>query len=207
MTKDMRKIVEEGYEKGDYAGTFRISDKPNEMEESFLKKLVQLLPENPRILDFGCGTGVPFDKYLVKHGCGVTGVDISGKHIHLAKKNVPEAVFMKGDFSKIDIRKTFDAIVSFYAIFHIPREEHKELFLRMYTLLKDNGLVLVTLGTSGGRYSEEENWCGARMAWSNYGPETYREMLGEAGFRILEEAFEGRPGDEEYHFWVLARKE
>jgi 2-polyprenyl-3-methyl-5-hydroxy-6-metoxy-1,4-benzoquinol methylase len=77
MTKDMREIVEEGYEQGDYAGTFRITDKLNNMEEDFLKKLIRALPKNPHVLDFGCGVGVPFDKYLLEHGCKITGIDIS----------------------------------------------------------------------------------------------------------------------------------
>ncbi|MDD5529432.1 MAG: class I SAM-dependent methyltransferase [bacterium] len=201
----MRKIVEEGYEKGDYAGTFRISDKPNEMEEGFLKKLIKLLPKNPHILDFGCGIGVPFDKYLDDHGCKVTGIDISQKHINEAKKNVHNAKFIKGDFSKTDFQETFDAIISFYAIFHIPREEHKELFLNMADLLKKEGKILITLGTSGS-YGEEENWCGAKMVWSTYKPEMYKKLLDETGFKILEATFEGKQGDKEYHFWVLAQK-
>jgi len=201
----MRKIVEEGYEKGNYASTFRIFDKPNKMEEIFLKKLIKLLPKNPHILDFGCGIGVPFDKYLAEHGCKVTGIDISQKHINEAKKNVPKAKFIKGDFSKIDFQETFDAIISFYAIFHIPREEHKELFLKMFDLLKNNGKILITLGTNGG-YEEEEDWCDAKMAWSTYDPEIYKKILDETRFKILEATFEGQPGDKEYHFWVLAQK-
>lgn len=201
----MRRIVEEGYEKGDYAGTFRISDQPNKLQERFLNKLLKLLPEKPHILDFGCGTGVPFDKYLVQHGCSVVGVDIAQKHINEAKKHVPTAKFIRGDFSKIDFEKSFDAIISLYAIFHIPREEHEGLFLQMAGLLKENGKILITLGTSGG-YGEEEGWCGARMAWSTYDPDTYKKLLDNKGFEILEATFEGRPGDEEYHFWVLAAK-
>lgn len=205
LSENMRKIVEEGYEKGDYAGVFRISDKPNKMEENFLKKLIHLLPKNPHILDFGCGIGFPFDKSLVDHHCKVTGIDISQKHIKKARKNVPDAKFIKGDFSKIDFKETFDAIISFYAIFHIPREEHKELFLNMAKFLKKEGKILITLGTSGG-YGEEESWCGAKMAWSSHKPEVYKKLLNETGFKILEATFEGNPGDEEYHFWVFAQK-
>ena len=201
----MREIVEEGYDKGDYEGTYRLSDKPDKIQANFLKKLLKLLPQNPNILDFGCGIGVPFDNYLVEHDCKVVGIDISQKHITEAKKNVPKAEFIKGDFSKIEFQESFDAIVSFYAIFHIPKEEHKELFLRMISLLKENGKILITLGTSGG-YGEEEDWCGTKMAWSNHDPETYKRLLDEAGFKILESAFEGEPGCGEYHFWVLAQK-
>jgi hypothetical protein len=53
---------------------------------------------------------------------------------------------------------------------------------------------------------EEDDWCSAKMAWSSHDPDTYRKLLYEKGFRILEAAFEGQPGDEESQFWVLAHK-
>lgn len=202
----MRKIVESGYETGDYAGKFRRNNQPNKMEENFLKKLIDILPKNPSVLDFGCGTGIPFDKYLAEHSCEITGIDISKKHIDQAKKNIPRAEFIKGDFSRINVQKTFDAIISLYAIFHIPREEHKDLFKKMAEILNKNGAILVTLGTTNEKCIEAKDWCDAKMAWSTYDPEMYKKMLNEAGFKIVNAMFEGKPGDEEHHFWVLAKK-
>lgn len=207
MEKDIRKIVEQGYDKADYAGKFRVNTVPNEMELYFLKKLVSQVSENAKVLDLGCGTGLPFDRFLVEKNVAVTGIDISQKHIGLSRKNVPEAKFIKGDFSKFDFgNEKFNGVISFYAIFHIPREEHKDLFIKMNELLIEKGLILVTLGTSGSEYEEEQDWCGAPMAWSTYEPQTYKQMLDETGFEILEEKFEGKLGDEEFHYWVLAQK-
>lgn len=206
MTKDMKKLVEEGYDTGDYVSAFRLTKKPNMMEKSFLDKLIELIPKGGRVLDLGCGTGIPIDKYLVDKGIRVRGIDISQKHVNLAKRNVPSAEFVKGDFSEFDFDEKFDAIISFYAIFHIPREEHKDLFLKMYDLLNDNGVILVTLGTSGSEYGEEKDWAGATMAWSTYEPKEYKKIIKLVGFKILEATFEGEPGDDEYHFWVLAKK-
>lgn len=207
MKKDIRKIVEEGYNNADYAGIFRVNAEPNEMELYFLKKLVDGVGAKADVLDLGCGIGLPFDKFLVDKNIKVTGIDISQKHIELSKKNVPQAKFIKGDFSAFDFgSKKFNGIISFYAIFHIPREEHRNLFIKMNRLLVENGIILVTLGTSGSEYGEEQNWCGAPMAWSTYDPQTYKQMLDESRFKILEDKFEGQPGDEEYHYWVLAQK-
>ncbi len=207
MEKDIRKIVEEGYDKADYAGKFRTNFVPNEMERKFLERFIGQIGTKAKVLDFGCGTGVPFDKFLVENGVDIMGIDISQKHIDMSKKNIPTAKFIKGDFSKFEFGKQkFDGIISLYAIFHIPREEHKDLFIKMYNLLSKNGVILVTLGTSGSKYSEEQNWCGAPMAWSTYNPDTYKQILNEIGFKIIEDAFEGNPGDEEYHYWVLAKK-
>jgi cyclopropane fatty-acyl-phospholipid synthase-like methyltransferase len=205
MKRDMRKIVEEGYDKGNYAGVYRADDKLPEIDKFFLKQLMNNLPEKSNILDFGCGVGLPYDKYFIEQDHKITGIDISQKHISEAKKNVPKGKFIKGDFSSYDFGKKFDAIVSFYAIFHIPREEHKDLFKKIFMLLKDSGRILITLGT-GGDEGEEEDWCGSRMAWSQYKPEKYKKLLEDVGFKILEAKFEGQPGDEEYHYWVFAEK-
>jgi len=130
MTKDIRKIVKKGYEKGDYAGHFRTNSQPNKMEKKFLDRLAGLIPKSAKILDFGCGIGIPFDKYLVGKGFKVTGVDITYKHIKQAKENVPDTKFIEGDFSKMHFNnERFHAIIALYSVFHIPREEQQDLFV------------------------------------------------------------------------------
>ncbi|GAI68411.1 unnamed protein product [marine sediment metagenome] len=206
MIYDIRKIVKKGYEQGDYTGHFRISSDPNQMEKQYLDRLATLLPKTAKILDLGCGIGIPFDKYLVEKGFKITGVDIASKHIKAAKRNVPEATFIEGDFSATNFGdKRFHAIIAFYSIFHIPREEQQDLFNKMNSLLNDGGFILITLGTSGGE-GIEENWAGSTMAWSNYEPTKYKTMITQAGFEITESEYEGQPGDDEYHWWVLAKK-
>ena len=207
MKNNIRKIVKAGYEKGNYLAQFRINKNPNKMELLFLKKFLSYLPERPDVLDLGCGPGIPLDTYLVAKGCNVTGIDISQKHIKMAKINVPTAKFINKDFSKIKLSKTFDGIISFYAIFHIPRVEHKNLFLKMNKLLNKDGVILVTLGAKGGGYIEEDEWMvGAKMAWDSYDHKTYKNMIIQSGFKILKTAFQGYEGADEYHYWVLAKK-
>lgn len=206
MAPEMRKIVEKGYDRGNYSSAFRTSKKPNKMEKIFLDKLIQLIPKNAKVLDLGSGVGIPFDKYLVDNKIKVTGIDISQKHVNLAKKNVPKAKFIKGDFSRYNFKERFDAIISFYAIFHIPREEHHELFSKMYELLNKRGIILVTLGAKEYKYDVNPNFVGAPMAWSQYSANKYRIMLKKIGFKIIKATFEGTPKDQEYHFWVLAKK-
>ena len=81
------------------------------------------------ILDIGCGNGNPVDKYLSDHGHSIIGIDISEKQIELAKKNFPNQTFELKDMSEVQMGKfRVDAVVSFYAIFHIPNVEHARLF-------------------------------------------------------------------------------
>jgi len=207
MPKDIRKIVRDGYEQGDYPAVFRRSGAPSEMERRFLDRLLASCPPSARVLDLGCGTGLPIDGYLADRGAAITGIDVSPKHLALAKANVPSARYIEGDFSRLVLPEgSFDAIVSLYAIFHIPRAEHGDLFAKIAPLLRDGGVFLATLGTAACDYGEEADWAGAVMAWSSHDPETYGRLLDKAGFALLESGFEGKPGDEEYHFWVLARR-
>ena len=81
--------------------------------------LADLLKPGATILDVGCGSGLPVDKYLVEKGYDVIGIDLSAKQIALARQNVPEASYQVKDM--VDLRHgeyQVDAVVSFYAIFH-----------------------------------------------------------------------------------------
>src|SRR5215467_3219467 len=59
------------------------------------------LKPGARILDAGCGTGVPAAQQLTRAGAQVTKIDISPIILNLARQNVPEATFLELDI--IDI--------------------------------------------------------------------------------------------------------
>jgi len=56
--------------------------------------LLDRLPAGARVLDVGCGTGLPTGRQLVAGGCEVTGIDISPVMLDLARRNVPQATFV-----------------------------------------------------------------------------------------------------------------
>lgn len=200
----MREKVKEGYEEGDYEGDYRegreVRGKEKELFEGLFDKI-----SGPEVLDLGCGTGLPFDHYFVDQGFEVKGLDISEKHVKKAKENVPEAEFFQRDFFEKEFGDdSFDAVVSFYAIFHIPREEHEKLFTQIREWVKDDGAVLLTLGPE--KMDEHRGEIGGEeMLWSSYSPEKNLELLKESGFKILETYTEDYR--EETHFWVLAQPE
>jgi 2-polyprenyl-3-methyl-5-hydroxy-6-metoxy-1,4-benzoquinol methylase len=200
---DMRKIVEKGYDNGNYAEHYRQENKLNKLETKLLLELIKNIPKKGKILDFGSGTGIPYDSYLAKKGFDVTGIDISKKHIAMAKKNVPNAKFIKGDFSKRSLKDSFDAIVSFYAIFHVPRSEHKNILKKMHTLLHKDGYMLITLGFNEMKMNIDK-FIDSKMAWSSYSAEKNKKLVAQSGFKIMltEEEYQGN----EHHLWILAQK-
>jgi len=200
---DMRKIVEKGYDEGEYATHYRKQDKLNKLEVKFLSKLFKVL-KSGKIIDFGSGTGIPYDSYLVKKGFNVTGIDISQKHIDLAKKNVPKAKFVKGEFSTLKLKNnSVDAIVSFYAIFHIPRSEHKKIMKKMYNLIRPKGYILITLGINEMKMAVGK-FIDSKMAWSSYSAEKNKRLVEQTGFKI--KLLEEEHHNSEHHLWILAQK-
>lgn len=157
-----------------------------------LRFITEHLTPGSTILDVGCGAGIPVAQHLAKT-FSLTGIDISASMIALARKNVPAAKFVIADVVKSEFPAcSFDAIVSFYAIFHIPRQEHLNLFRQFAQWLRPGGLLLFTVASKddGPGYTEDD-FFGGTMYWSNFGPSTYREFLTETGFRIEQEGIVG----------------
>jgi len=198
--ENMRKSVKDAYNLCADAYGLNRDIFPN---QKYLEKLNTHLKANSQILDVGCGAGIPVDDYLVLKGHHLTGVDISEKQIELAKINVPEATYLVGDMSEMDFQQnSFDAIVSFYAIFHIPKEDHLELFKRIFNLLKDGGLFLATLGYE--EWESCEEFCGVTMHWSHYDKDKNLQLVKQTGFEIITAEVDESGG--ERHFVVLAMK-
>jgi len=192
-----------GYEKGNYIKAYnRKSPKLRALPKTMLNELLKRLPKKPSVLDLGCGSGVPFDKFLVQNNCNLIGIDNSKKHLALAKKLVKQAQFINGDFAKVNFKQKFNAIVSFYAIFHIPRTEHKKLFKKILALLEKKGLILVTLGAED-MESTVDDFIGSKMMWSSYSLEKNKKLVEQSGFKIL---IAKEEKSSEHHLWILAQK-
>lgn len=202
---DYKDLVKAGYNRiaEDY-----LAARARSLEQTrLLDDLAGRLPENASILDAGCGAGVPVTEILSAR-FDVTGVDFSEAQIGLARKNVLNARFVCQDMTQLDFPDgTFDAICSFYAIIHIPREEHRPLFRNFHRMLKAGGLALLCLGAENLIDDIEDDFFGTRMYWSHFDSETYRQMLKETGFLILwskivaDETCEGSG-----HLFVLVQK-
>lgn len=200
-----KEIVRRGYDKVSYAYRDEMSAEDFIKYDGWLAELSALLPENSPVLDLGCGCGLPVAQTLAEKFV-VTGVDISPVQIERAQRLVPRARFVCTDMSEIDFPTAhFAAVVSFYAIIHLPLAEQPALFARVRRWLKPGGYFLATVGSRAWT-GTEENWLGvasATMAWSHADAETYHTWLVESGFEICRTEFvpEGDGG----HTFILAR--
>ena len=148
------------------------------------------LPNQARVLDVGCGCGVPIASTLAaRHR--VTGIDISGEQIKLARSLVSNAAFIHGDVTEMTFeRGSFDAAVMLYALFHIPREEQAEFLKKLRGWLVDGGLFLVSISERA-EPGYTEDFFGTPMYWSNFSREENFEVFRDAGFAVIWETVIG----------------
>src|SRR5215210_1864212 len=141
---DFKQTVKQGY---NAIANRYLAERTRDSEDVRLLDLfIERLPANANILDAGCGAGIPISQILSEH-FQVTGVDFSEGQIELARKNVPKAEFLCEDMTRLNFpSETFDGITSYYAIIHIPREEHQALLANFFRMLKPGGSALLCLG-------------------------------------------------------------
>ena len=206
--KDYKALVQQGYD----ACAEAYDEARQNADAPELDLLIPRLAEGAQVLDIGCGAGVPVAKRLAE-GFQVTGVDISAEQVKRAKVNVPQGIFMQMDIMAADFPPaSFDAIVAFYSIFHLPQEEHPALLRKIMGWLKPGGYLLATLSSDPESAYTEEDFFGVTMYWSNFGLQDYHAILTEMGFELLDTSVIGHGfGEdantpEESHPLVFARK-
>lgn len=203
---DPKQVVAQGYD--------QVADAYAQLEHTaawprmrWLDKLLAVLPSGACVLDLGCGSGDPADIALARQH-QVTGVDISEAQIIKARQNVPSGTFLQADLGSIAFPPaSFDAVVSFYTLEHLPREEHAAIFGRIAAWLRSDGYLL--LGTeASGSAGDVGTWLGVPMFFSSYDPDTVRQLISAAGMVIQETAIERQTeqSHEIAYLWILARK-
>jgi SAM-dependent methyltransferase len=197
------KIVREGYDK---AASQYMQERAAESKSKEILEFINLLPEKAKVLDIGCGGGVPILKMMLKNGFIAVGIDFSKSMLEIAKKNVPNAELIYGDITKADFESnSFDGIISSYATIHIHRSLHSSLYNNIHNWLKPGGIMLVIIGRT--EWEEIEDFYGVDMAWSHPAPAESLQMMRNSGFEVV---FDRRVIDDnfpdEITYWVLAKK-
>lgn len=203
MTRDFVKIVEQGYNRiaRDYLAW---RDEEPLLFRDELQDLADRLPPNAMVLDAGCGAGVPVALFLSEK-FRVTGIDISSEQVNLARQHVSNATFLQQDMISLHVPpNSFDAITCFYALIHVPRNQHARVLENFHRALKPNGLLLLITG-NGDLPNDLSDFFGAEMYWSHFDRETSLQMIRDAGFEILwDKVVSDRPSGA--HVLALARK-
>jgi len=204
---DPKRIVARGYDGA--AERYVAWSAGDRARERYTGYLLEALPPGARVLDLGCGAGVPTARRLSER-YEVTGVDISGRQIELARRNAPDARFIRADMAALDFPPgSFDAVVAFYSIVHVPRGEHAGLLRRISSWLRPGGLLVALMGHGDWEGGVEEDWLGGPMYFSHHDAKTNQEIVEAAGLRIARarEETQEEDGKPVTFFWVVAHKD
>jgi SAM-dependent methyltransferase len=173
-----------------------------------LDDLLRRLPLRPDVLEIGSGAGVRSTRILAERG-RLTGVDISIEQVKRARERAPEARFVHGDVMSVEFPpETFDAVVSFYVLNNLPREELGPLFARIRHWLRPGGWLLASLPATDNP-GWRGDWLGVEMFFSGYDAETTLGLARDAELHIVEHAIETmlEPDHGEVRWlWLLARR-
>ncbi|KAL0954270.1 hypothetical protein HGRIS_005398 [Hohenbuehelia grisea] len=219
---DPKEIISSGYNALSYL--YRKDEDATGHYKQWIDLLRSLLEPPAKILDLGCGCGVPVARDLAETGFSVTGVDISEVQVARAKQLVTNARFVHGDFTSSKVadeleafappgaKATFAAVVCLYAIIHVPVDEQRGVLHQISTWLEDGGYALVLTGISP-LEEEQRGWLGSdhsvRMQWSHAGVEEFRVWIRETGFEVLRDEHQPDPlgeGESEGHQFFLLQK-
>ncbi|MET9293776.1 class I SAM-dependent methyltransferase [Streptomyces sp. NPDC003077] len=169
-------------------------------EEAFPHKEGQLasgawlagaLPPGSRILDVGCGTGLPTARQLADAGHRVVGVDLSAEMVKLATEQVPGAEFHQGDLA--DLRDgrlggpgSYDGIVAFFSLLMLPLAEIPHALRMLHGLLRPEGLLALAM------VEADVDDCpipflGNTIRVSGYLRDDLRQVVRDAGFEVTGE--------------------
>lgn len=149
------------------------------------------LTEGARVLDLGCGTGLPTARQLTDAGLRVTGVDLSAGMLGRARTNVPAAVFLQADLADLVeggplATGSFDAVTAFFTLLMLPRIEIPSALGAVHALLRPGGLL--ALGMVEADVDDVAiPFLGHTIRVSGYLRDELRQVVSDAGFEVIKE--------------------
>lgn len=203
---DAKRLVRDGYEvaAARYDAWSRTVDAGPRSRH--LAALGSALEAGARVLELGCGTGLATAE-LAK-AFTVVGVDFAAACLGMARAAAPSASYVRADMTNVAFRPaSFDAVVAFYSMIHVPRSEQPVVLRNAARWLQPGGILLVNLATSDAEVGFEEDWRGVPMYWSSFDSTTNLRMVEEARFTVsaADEVTQMEDSDPVTFLWILAR--
>ena len=207
MRGDIKQVIEDGYD--------AMADRFAEWQKAIVgstrlervEELLELLPDDPDVLELGVGAGVRSSRLLAERG-RLTGVDLSSEQLRRARERMPGATLLHADITEVELDDdSFDAVVAAYVLNHLPQDELAPLARRIGRWLRPGGHFLASFATTDNPGWTGE-WLGVEMFFAGLQPEENRRLVEAAGLQILRDDIEVsvEPEGEARFQWLLARR-
>ncbi|KRV47018.1 methyltransferase [Wenjunlia vitaminophila] len=154
--------------------------------------LLKSMAPGSRVLDLGCGTGLPTAAQLAEGGHQVVGVDLSPGMLARARANVPSGSFHCLDIADLSPAGTrdlgrFDAVAAFFSLLMLPRAEIPGALHLCHDLLRPGGLFALSM-VEADLDDVPLPFLGNAIRVTGFLREDLRAQVEEAGFEVVAES-------------------
>ncbi len=153
-------------------------------------KAIEFLDPSPgeTIIDLGCGKGEVI-KLLTDFGVKAIGIDYLNEFLEIAKSNVPEGEFIKGNILNLPLENAFsDKLVCLGVLGCLSKKDVVVAVKEMNRILKFKGIGVIRVGTkinSIGRFFLKLKHPNEKFASNLYALGFYKNIFLSNGFKIL----------------------
>ena len=150
--------------------------------------LAQSISIGGRVLDIGCGNGIPITRALLIAGHRVIGLDSSSKMLARFRANCPDTPAAQGVVQSCPFAdNSFDAAVAWGVMFYLNPDEAIKAIASVFRVLKAGAPFLFTSGdVEGGYTAKEDTMNGVVFRYFSFSVDSYRRILGEHGFTLID---------------------
>ncbi|MFS2225976.1 class I SAM-dependent DNA methyltransferase [Pantoea sp. B65] len=166
-----------------HAGAFAQQRSTNLYEQPWLDSFLKLVPVNGRILDIGCGNGVPIADYFIRQGYQVTGVDSSKPMLDRCRQRFPQHHWLQADMRELALSEQFDGIIVWDSFFFLTPEDQCQMFTIFRQHASSHAALMFTSGPDSGEAIG--SFQGEALYHASLAPEEYRQLLHQHGFSVV----------------------
>jgi cyclopropane fatty-acyl-phospholipid synthase-like methyltransferase len=140
-----------------------------------------------RILELGCGNGVPITEALVRTGCRVIGLDSSIGMLAHFRNTLCGTPVVRGDARQCPfLSGGFDAAISWGMMFHLSRNDQATVLASVSRVLKPGAPFLFTAAEIDGASDAGITGTMNGVTFHYYAVPSYRTLLAEHGFTLVD---------------------
>lgn len=166
-----------------------------------LEKALAMAPACGKALDVGCGAGGRLLRRLENRGFKVKGLDASAEMIALARSNHPDSQFIKGDIQQWETDETFDFILAWDSLFHLPLNTQQPVLSKLCQMLSSRGVMIYSFGNNVGEHADF--WRDQEFYYSSVGITKNIDILHSNGMSLLHLELDQMPED---HAFIISKK-
>lgn len=167
-----------------------------------VERALKYAPKAKSALDVGCSAGGRLTRKLEARGLDITGIDASSEMIKLARRHHPKARFIHCDIIKWETKDSFDFILAWDSLFHLPLRAQKPVLTKLCEMLNAGGILIYSFGDAIGEHSDQ--WRGQNFPYSSIGISENIAVLMKNKLSILHLERDQFP---ENHMYCIAIKE